>query len=131
MLWSMSMRAKHSIPRMPASPLGAAVLADRYLAPGETTCEDVFKRVARALAAAEDPQLRTRVTRLFYSNLLQGAIGAGRIMANAGGAKSGTMVNCFVHPVALSGQPVADASDIEQALQKARVTLQMGGGVGY
>ena len=125
------MRAKHSIPRMPASPLGAAVLADRYLAPGETTCEDVFKRVARALAAAEDPQLRTRVTRLFYSNLLQGAIGAGRIMANAGGAKSGTMVNCFVHPVATSGQPVADASDIERALQKARVTLQMGGGVGY
>ncbi|MBA4281109.1 ribonucleotide reductase N-terminal alpha domain-containing protein, partial [Ralstonia sp.] len=88
------------------SPLSTAVLADRYLAPGETTCNDVFKRVAHALAAAEQPDQRAHFTRLFYANLLQGAIGAGRIMANAGSANHGTMVNCFVHPIGASEQSV-------------------------
>ena len=113
------------------SPLSTAVLADRYLAPGETTCNDVFKRVAHALAAAEQPDQRAHFTRLFYANLLQGAIGAGRIMANAGSANHGTMVNCFVHPIGASEQSVADASDVERALHAAQRTLQMGGGVGY
>ncbi|WP_368856519.1 ribonucleotide reductase N-terminal alpha domain-containing protein, partial [Enterobacter kobei] len=44
------------------SPLSTAVLADRYLAPGETTCNDVFKRVAHALAAAEQPDQRAHFT---------------------------------------------------------------------
>ncbi|MCT7318718.1 adenosylcobalamin-dependent ribonucleoside-diphosphate reductase [Ralstonia sp. CHL-2022] len=113
------------------SSLNTAVLADRYLAPGETTRNDVFKRVAHALSVAEQPGQRAHFTRLFYANLLQGAIGAGRIMANAGRVNHGTMVNCFVHPIGRGGQSVADASDVERALHQAQITLQMGGGVGY
>lgn len=127
----MLMSAEPQISLGVISSLSAAVLADRYLAPGETTCVDVFKRVAHALAAAEPPDQRVYFTRLFYANLLRGAIGAGRIMANAGSAKRGTMVNCFVHPIGTSGQPVAGAADVERALLQARVTLQMGGGIGY
>ena len=110
-----------------------SVLADRYLAPGERTLEHVFKRVARALARAEEPCARDRFTRLFYGNLLQGAIGAGRIMANAGTANDATMVNCFVHPICAGpdGSRTATADDIERALAAARTTLIMGGGIGY
>lgn len=108
------------------------VLQDRYLAPGETTCNDVFKRVARALAAAEPPEQRGNVARLFYANMLRGAIGAGRIMANAGTTHDATMINCFVHPIGSPKDPgLADATDIERALDAARITLTMGGGIGY
>lgn len=113
------------------SPVCAAVLADRYLAPGETTPEQVFRRVAHALAAAEAPDRRTHFARLFYVNMLHGAIGAGRIMANAGVDRQATMVNCFVHPIVGPGAQVAGAADIDRALKQAQVTLRMGGGVGY
>lgn len=119
-------------PREPQA-ICAAVLADRYLAPGERTREDVFKRVARALARAEQPCARSHFARLFHRNLLQGAIGAGRIMANAGTANDATMVNCFVHPLCAgaAGPCVASADDIERALAATRTTLLMGGGIGY
>lgn len=113
------------------SPVCAAVLADRYLAPGETTPEQVFRRVAHALAAAEAPDRRTHFARLFYVNMLHGAIGAERIMANAGVDRQATMVNCFVHPIVGPGAQVAGAADIDRALKQAQVTLRMGGGVGY
>ncbi|QIK20325.1 adenosylcobalamin-dependent ribonucleoside-diphosphate reductase [Ralstonia solanacearum] len=113
------------------SPVCAAVLADRYLAPGETTREQVFRRVARALAAVEEPDRRAQYSRLFYANMLHGAIGAGRIMANAGVVRQATMANCFVHPIVGPGVLVASATDIELALERAQVTLRMGGGVGY
>ncbi|MBN9116020.1 MAG: ribonucleotide reductase-like protein, partial [Pandoraea sp.] len=79
-----------------ASTVCDAVLADRYLAPGEAARDDVFRRVARALAQAEPPDRRRDAARHFYGNMLRGAIGAGRIMANAGTGKNATMVNCFV-----------------------------------
>lgn len=113
--------------------ISESVLADRYLAPGETTRRQAFKRVARALAAIEPPARRTHVARLFYANMLHGAIGAGRIMANAGTSHRATMVNCFVHPVGSTTDQagVASAAQIEAALAAARATLAMGGGVGY
>ncbi|CAH0444097.1 adenosylcobalamin-dependent ribonucleoside-diphosphate reductase [Ralstonia pseudosolanacearum] len=125
------MRAEMLIAPEALSPVCAAVLADRYLAPGETTVKQVFRRVAQALAAAEAPDRRTHFSRLFYANMLHGAIGAGRIMANAGVARQATMVNCFVHPIVGPGVLVADAADIDRALEQAQVTLRMGGGVGY
>lgn len=113
--------------------IGSSVLADRYLAPGEQTRRQVFKRVARALAAVEGRTQRTRIARLFYGNMLRGAIGAGRIMANAGTSREATMVNCFVHPIVppASTSAIATAADVERALADARTTLTMGGGVGY
>lgn len=114
-------------------PLSQLVLADRYLAAGETTRNHVFKRVARALAAAESPPRRTAIARLFYANMLDGAIGAGRIMANAGTGHDATMINCFVHPIGspATGSGLVTAAQLECALAAARVTLVMGGGVGY
>lgn len=114
-----------------ASTVCDAVLADRYLAPGEAARDDVFRRVARALAAAEPPDRRRDAARQFYGNMLRGAIGAGRIMANAGTGKNATMVNCFVHPIVGPDVPVARQSDIARALAQATTTLRMGGGVGY
>lgn len=114
-------------------PIGELVLADRYLTPGETVRRHVFKRVARALASCEPPEQRERSARSFYANMLHGAIGAGRIMANAGTAHDATMINCFVHPIgsAATGDGVADAAGIDRALDAARATLAMGGGIGY
>ncbi|MDB0528761.1 adenosylcobalamin-dependent ribonucleoside-diphosphate reductase [Ralstonia solanacearum] len=112
--------------------ISAAVLADRYLAPGETTRRDVFKRAARALSGTEAPDRRGRIARLFYANMLRGAIGAGRIMANAGRPRDVTMVNCFVHPIGSGASgAVATVADVDRALADARTTLLMGGGVGY
>jgi len=118
-------------PRETAQPISGSVLADRYLAPGEGDCRDVFRRVSLALALVEAEPLRSRVASRFYRNMLRGAIGAGRVMANAGTLHRATMVNCFVQPLCPPGSRTASARDIEQALADACATLSMGGGVGY
>jgi ribonucleoside-diphosphate reductase alpha chain len=118
---------------MNEQPVCAAVLADRYAQPGETTRAAVFRRVAHALALAEPMMTRTHMEQRFYRNMQRGAIGAGRIMANAGAGADGTMVNCFVHPVAMPDRTsVAGVQTaLAHALDVARITLSMGGGVGY
>ena len=113
----------------PAQPVSDAVLADRYLLPGERTRRDAFRRVARALAATEPPALRAAQARQFYRQFLAGAIGAGRIMSNAGSPRDATMINCFVHPIG-DGR-LANEADVDAALAAATTTLAMGGGVGY
>ncbi|CAN0626173.1 Vitamin B12-dependent ribonucleotide reductase [Burkholderia multivorans] len=118
---------------MDEQPLCAAVLADRYALPGETLRVQIFRRVAKALSLAEPMATRAQVEQLFYRNMQRGAIGAGRIMANAGSPADGTMVNCFVHPVAADGATSCDDvhAALARALDEARITLLMGGGVGY
>ncbi|MDR5671471.1 ribonucleotide reductase-like protein, partial [Burkholderia cenocepacia] len=77
--------------------------------------------------------LRAQVERAFFRNLQHGAIGAGRILANAGADTGGTMVNCFVHSLAIppgAPWPAIDAA-LAHALDDARLTLLMGGGIGY
>ncbi|WP_284889043.1 adenosylcobalamin-dependent ribonucleoside-diphosphate reductase [Burkholderia sp. lyk4-R2A-23] len=118
---------------MNEQPLCTTVFAERYAQPGETTRAAVFHRVAQALSLAEPADLRAQVERAFFLNLQRGAIGAGRILANAGADTGGTMVNCFVHPLAIpAGTPVqaVDAA-LAHALDDARLTLLMGGGIGY
>jgi ribonucleoside-diphosphate reductase alpha chain len=127
---------KHSSlpnPAMDEQPLCTTVFAERYAQPGETTRAAVFHRVAHALSLAEPADFRAQVERAFFLNLQRGAIGAGRILANAGADTGGTMVNCFVHPLAIpAGMPVqaVDAA-LAHALDDARLTLLMGGGIGY
>lgn len=84
---------------MDEQPLCSTVFAERYAQPGETSRAAVFQRVARALSLAEPPELRAQCERAFFQNLQRGAIGAGRILANAGADTGGTMVNCFVHQI--------------------------------
>lgn len=118
---------------MDEQPLCTTVFAERYAQPGETSHAAVFHRVARALSLAEPPALRAQVERAFFRNLQRGAIGAGRILANAGAETGGTMVNCFVHPLEVPAGAAAPAVDaaLAHALDDARRTLSMGGGIGY
>ena len=99
--------------------------------PGENTQEDIFHRVAKALAANEkDPAHWEQV---FFDNMQRGAIGAGRIMAAAGLDTKATLINCFVQPVAdaTNGFDENGKPGIYTALAQAAETMRRGGGVGY
>ena len=114
-------------------PITRDVLAEKYLKPGETSVDDVYRRVARALASVELPADRDQHEARFLKNLYAGAIGAGRIMSAAGTAIQATLINCFVQPVGDSIQGVdADGyPGIYEALREAAETMRRGGGVGY
>ena len=74
------------------------MLREKYLKPGESSVEDLYSRVARALASVEAPALREKYEALFLANLHAGAI-AGRIHGAAGTDIQATLINCFVQPV--------------------------------
>ena len=114
-------------------PISLDVLREKYLKPGETSAEDLYRRVARALASVEAPELREKYEALFWDNLHAGAIGAGRIMSAAGTDIQATLINCFVQPVGDCIQGVDDEGfpGIYEALREAAETMRRGGGVGY
>ena len=114
-------------------PISHDVLKEKYLKPGENGMEDVFRRVARALASVEPPAEREKYEALFLSNLHAGAIGAGRIMSAAGTAIQATLINCFVQPVGdcIQGVDEGGFPGIYEALREAAETMRRGGGVGY
>ena len=109
------------------------VLAEKYFKPGETSLEQLFGRVARALASVEKPELRAEWEQKFLANLYAGAIGAGRIMSAAGTDIQATLINCFVQPVgdAIQGHDDEGFPGIYEALREAAETMRRGGGVGY
>ncbi len=117
----------------PAQPITEDVLREKYLKDDERSAEDVFRRVARALASVEPVAERARHEALFLENLRAGAIGAGRIMSAAGTAIQATLINCFVQPVGDCIQGVDDEGypGIYEALREAAETMRRGGGVGY
>jgi len=114
-------------------PISFDVLKEKYLKAGETGIDDVYLRVARALASAEPEALRAKYEALFLENLYAGAIGAGRIMSAAGTSIQATLINCFVQPVGDCIQGVDDDGypGIYEALREAAETMRRGGGVGY
>ncbi len=114
-------------------PISHDVLKEKYLKPGESGLEDVYRRVARALASVELPAEREKHEALFLENLHAGAIGAGRIMSAAGTDIQATLINCFVQPVGDCIQGVDDGGypGIYEALREAAETMRRGGGVGY
>ncbi len=114
-------------------PISLDVLQEKYLKPGETSVEDLFRRVARALASVEAEGEREKYEALFLANLHAGAIGAGRIMSAAGTDIQATLINCFVQPVGDCIQGVDDEGfpGIYEALREAAETMRRGGGVGY
>ena len=89
-------------------PISLDVLTEKYLKAGETGAEDLFRRVAQALASVEKPELREKYETLFLANLHAGAIGAGRIMSAAGTDIQATLINCFEEPVGCCIQGVDD-----------------------
>ena len=93
--------------------------------PIDFTIEDSWRRVARALAAAEaDPALWEQP---FYE-ALQGFrfLPAGRILSGAGSERRVTLFNCFV-----MGDIEDDLGSIFANLREAALTMQQGGGIGY
>ena len=114
-------------------PISHDVLAEKYLKPGETGIEDLFARVARALASVEKEADRAKYEAIFLENLYAGAIGAGRIMSAAGTNIQATLINCFVQPVGdcIQGVDADGYPGIYEALREAAETMRRGGGVGY
>ena len=93
--------------------------------PIDTTVEDTWRRIARALAAEEkDPAHWEQV---FYGALEDFKyLPAGRITAGAGTARSVTLFNCFV-----MGTIPDSMGGIFENLKEAALTMQQGGGIGY
>lgn len=120
-------------PKLAEQPISRDVLAEKYFKPGENSLDQLFARVARALAGAEKPALQAKWQQRFLSNLHAGAIGAGRIMSAAGTDIQATLINCFVQPVgdAIQGRDDEGYPGIYEALREAAETMRRGGGVGY
>ena len=104
-------------------PISLDVLKEKYLKPGESGLEDLYRRVARALASVEPEAERARHEALFLENLQAGAIGAGRIMSAAGTAIQATLINCFVQPVGdcIQGVDGDGYPGIYEALREAEI----------
>ncbi|ACY47247.1 adenosylcobalamin-dependent ribonucleoside-diphosphate reductase [Rhodothermus marinus] len=93
----------------------------------DQTIEDTWRRVARALAAAEPESERARWAERFYQ-VLYGFkfLPGGRILAGAGTRHRVTLFNCFVMGI------IEDSLDgIFDSLKEGALTMQQGGGVGY
>lgn len=116
----------------PVQPICRDVLRLKYLRGTETTPQDVYRRVARALASAEPPTQRPYWEAQFFGNLQRGGLMAGRIMAGAGTGLPNTLINCFVQPVgdSVRGSDAQGLPGIYRALEETAETLRRGGGVG-
>ena len=117
---------------LPAQPISAEVLAEKYAKGDERTPDDVRLRVARALAAVEAPAERAAWEARFLDAQRRGFIPAGRIASAAGTELAATLINCFVQPVGDSiSTPEEGLPGIYTALTEAAETMRRGGGVGY
>jgi ribonucleoside-diphosphate reductase alpha chain len=117
---------------LPAQPISAEVLRDKYAKGDEQGVDDVYRRVARALAQTEREDQRAHWEQRFAEALRAGFIPAGRIQSAAGTGLQATLINCFVQPV---GDSIREAEEghpgIYTALSEAAETMRRGGGVGY
>ena len=117
---------------LPAQPISAEVLKEKYAKGDESSALQVHQRVAHALAQAEPAARRAEWEQRFLWALQQGFIPAGRIQSAAGTELAATLINCFVQPV---GDSIARLEDghpgIYTALTEAAETMRRGGGVGY
>ncbi|MEN9889142.1 MAG: hypothetical protein RL559_1179 [Pseudomonadota bacterium] len=108
------------------------VLQQRYLQPGERHADDLWERVALALAQAEPVAQRGAWAARFRQHLARGALPSGRILAGAGTGLHSTWASGFVQPVAdcVLGRDDAGRPGIYEALGETAETLRRGGGVG-
>src|SRR4026207_816856 len=94
-------------------------------APVDKTIEDSWRRVAEALAEAEQPKARATWAGAFCGALAGFKyLPAGRILAGAGAKRNVTLFNCFV-----MGTVPDDMSGIFEHLREAALTMEQGGGV--
>lgn len=95
--------------------------------PIDLTVEDTWRRIAKALAAAEKPEDQSYYEQQFYEALEDFKfLPAGRIISGAGTGRSVTLQNCYgmgTIPDSMNG--------IFDALKDAALTMQQGGGIGH
>src|SRR5215813_13111843 len=97
--------------------------------PVDMSMDDTYKRVARALADVEMPDVREHWYERFLWALRRGAIPAGRVTSNAGALEhkpSTSTINCTV-----SGTIHDSMEDILKKVYEAGLTLRAGCGIGY
>ncbi|MDR3412126.1 MAG: adenosylcobalamin-dependent ribonucleoside-diphosphate reductase [Formivibrio sp.] len=116
---------------LPRQQLAIDVLLEKYAKGDEACAEDIYARVAKALAKNEKMN-RAVHEKTFLNAFRQGFIGGGRIMSAAGTSLQATLINCFVQPVgdSISGSENGKTG-IYAALLESAETLRRGGGVGY
>jgi ribonucleoside-diphosphate reductase alpha chain len=113
------------------TPLAGEIWSSKYrFSPsgggGDGALEDTWRRIAGAVAEAEDREIRAPVEAEFYQALRDHRfLPAGRIIAGAGTARAVTLFNCFV-----MGAIPDDLGAIFEHVREAALTLQQGGGVG-
>src|SRR6202044_1264249 len=92
--------------------------------PIDRSMDDTYKRVARALADVESPDVREHWYESFLWSLRHGAIPAGRVTSNAGALEhkpATSTINCTV-----SGTIRDSMDDILQKVHEAGLTLKAG-----
>src|SRR6188768_2437533 len=97
--------------------------------PVDRDIEGTYQRVAKALAAVEQPAKRGEWYERFLWALQRGAIPAGRITSNAGALEhkpATSTINCTV-----SGTIRDSMDDILNKVHEAGLTLKAGCGIGY
>ena len=95
----------------------------------DTTIDETYQRVARALANVETESKREHYYKEFVWALRTGAIPAGRIMSNAGALEhkpATSTINCTV-----SGTVGDSMDNILNKVHEAGLTLKAGCGIGY
>ena len=117
---------------LPPQDISTEILLEKYAKGDEKSVDEVYMRVAMALAAVERGERRTGWAATFLQALQNGFIPAGRIQSAAGTSLSATLINCFVQPI---GDSITSTHDghpgIYTALAEAAETMRRGGGVGY
>lgn len=92
----------------------------------ESAIEQSWRRVARAVASAEEAENRQMWQAAFYDALCGFEfLPAGRILAGAGTGRRVTLFNCFV-----MGRVDDDLASIFDSVKEAALTMQQGGGIG-
>lgn len=108
------------------------VLQQRYAQGSERSLDDVYRRVACAIAKVERPETRSQWETIFLQSFRRGFIPAGRIQAVAGTRLHRCMINCFVQPIQTQSESNHEGLAPRPFLiQQAIETMRMGGGVGY
>lgn len=113
--------------RVSQADVAADIWSLKYRQEGESSVQDSFARVARAVAEAEKPELRALWEKHFLAIMSDFSfLPAGRILAGAGSTKDVTLFNCFV-----MGAVPDSIVGIFEGLKQAAQTLQQGGGIGH